>query len=284
LAGSTTLDATDVSLEPGATATIEFSARSAADSVTARLTPEDALARDDTLEVRVASIAPVTVAIDPACPPSLRRALAAHPALQVAPDDEARLAVDCGRNAPAGAGAPRVRIAAGAPATLQASPLLWDTDSRDAAPPIPETLPLRTRGRLDPPGDADRVLLEAADTPLIVLRAGLPRTVETSLDLAAPEFYADAAFPLLIGLLVDTALDESLLGRTARANRGESASMVAARATLEAHARPPVAVRDAGRPVDPPLLLLALALLAWDATTLGRRWLRDRGRPARVDA
>jgi hypothetical protein len=77
-------------------------------------------------------------------------------------------------------------------------------------------------------------------------------------------------------LLADSALDESLLSRSVTAGRGDDASRIASLRTLRASAGP--GPRSAvHRPAFlVPLLLLALALLAWDAFALARRLARDR--------
>jgi hypothetical protein len=146
---------------------------------------------------------------------------------------------------------------------------------------MPLELPLQSRGRIDGVEPADSVLLEAGMTPLAVLRHGPPRVVETSLDFSAKEIANEDALPLLVGLLVDVAMDEELLARFVAGGHGVLASKIGPLETLQARAgtAPPVEAREST--VLLPLLLLAIALLMWDAGALGRRLVRETARQIR---
>jgi hypothetical protein len=280
-ADSTALAARQVSIEPGATVTLAIETRLPARGIKVHVAPADALVQDDSAVIDISSLDPVPVVVDASCPEALRKAIRTHPALRGASDGVARLVVDCGGAGGSGPGLPRVRVQDGALTTLDASTLLWSAKGSKATAHLPASLPPQARGRLDPPRGSDVVVLEAGDVPLIVLRPGPPRIVETSLDLSSPQLAGEVAMPLLLALLVDVALDESLLGRTAQRDRGQSSSWVAARGTLQAQAAPTARSRDAGVTFSLPFLLLAIGLLAWDAVMLGRRLLRDHPGPAR---
>ena len=275
------IGARDVSIEPGSTATIPFDARAPVRSVEARASPTDALAEDDTVAVDTSSLAPVATVVDPTCPAAVLRAIRAHPALRASGDSDARLVVDCGGATSASPALPRVRVASGAPEAIDGSTLRWAPGFADRLPRVSIAQSLSSRGRLEAAGPADSVLLEAGTEPLIVLRAGTPRIVETALDLSAPEIANEDSLPLLVGLLVDVAMDEDLLSRSVAGGRGVLASKVGPLESLQA--RPDIApsARSRDSTLLLPLLLLAMAMLMWDVGALGRRLMRETGRPAR---
>jgi hypothetical protein len=169
-----------------------------------------------------------------------------------------------------------VRFTSGVPGTVDASTISWSTGGAIAAPRLPG-LELATRGRVDPPGGDDLVLLEAAGTPLVVLRPGPPASVETSIHPGADGNPADAGTPLFVAWLVDAALGERLLGREVHAGRGEAESRVVPLAELRARSDAvPASQPTPDDSISQPLLWLALALLLWDATALARRLVRER--------
>ena len=181
------IGARDVSIEPGSTVTIPFETQAPVRSVEARASPTDALPDDDTVAVDTSSLAPVATIVDTACPAAVLRAIRAHPALRAARDSDARLVVDCGGATTANAALPRIRVASGALETIDGSTLRWARGFADRLPRVSFAPSLRSRGRIEAAGRADSVLLEAGMAPLIVLRHGPPRVVETSLDFSAPE-------------------------------------------------------------------------------------------------
>ncbi len=272
----------EISLDAGATTTLAFDARLPSGTILARLLPGDALPEDDVASLSTSALEPVAVVGDAACPATLLRAIRAHPGLRMVDGGKAGLVVDCGGTLRVDEATPRVRFVEGATAKLDASTAAWAPASRRWGDRRPLRLPPSTRGTLDPPGAADRVLLQSGGTPTIIVRAASPRVVETSLDVSAAEFGGDEALPLLFGLLADAALDEPLLDRSASVGRGNDASRVASLRTLRASDVEGTRAPAAGTSFLLPLLVLVIALLAWDALMLGRRLARDRARPARV--
>jgi Aerotolerance regulator N-terminal len=275
---------TDVSIEPGATATISFEGAVDGGAVTARLSPADALHADDTVSVATAVLQPVPVAVDPSCPSTVARAVRAHPALRESGTSDAGLAIQCSATTGTHDGTPRVWLHDGAISTLDASTLSWPSAIDGTAPAVPMELARRARGRIEPPGAHDVVLLESEGRPLIVLRPGPPRVVETALDFSSPAAGAEASVPLVIGLLADLALDQRLLDRTVQAGRGSAASLMAPIAQLQAGDADRPLLRTGDSTIERPLLLLAMLLLAWDAALLARRLLRDNRRSAQAQA
>jgi len=275
------IGARDVSIEPGSTLTIPFDGRAPVRSVEARLSPADALAEDDTVTVDASSLAPFATAVDTACPAAVLRAIRAHPALRASNDSDARLLLDCGGAPSTNPTLPRIRMASGATQAIDGSTVRWAPGFADRFPRVSIAPSLRSRGRLDAAGPADSVLLEAGTEPLVVLREGPPRVVETALDLSAPEIANEDSLPLLVGAFVDLAMGEDLLSRSAAGGRGSLASQVGPLETLRAQPGTEPTVQSRDSTLLLPLLLLAMALLMWDVGTLGRRLLRDVARPAR---
>ena len=271
----------DVSIEPASVATIPFDARAPVGDLEAWLSPTDALSEDDTVSVDTSSLAPVATIVDPTCPPAVLRAIRAHPALRASAGSDAQLVVDCGSGTSADPSLPRIRIASGVPEAIDGSTLRWAPGFADRSPRVSIAPSLRTRGRLDAAGRADSILLEAGTEPLVVLRGGLPRVVETALDLSGPEIATEESLPLLVNLLVDAAMDEDVLSRSAAGGRGALASKVVPLETLQARPWTAPSLQSRDSTLLLPLLLLATALLMWDAAALGRRLARDSIRPVR---
>jgi hypothetical protein len=275
LAGTARVEARSIELDSGRAGTLEFVLRApAATPLAVHLLPGDALADDDSLQVDLASLAPLPVTVDAGCPAPVARAVRAHPALASSQAQAAHLVVDCG-GLPSASGVARIVLHQGAPTTLGASRWLWSPEAADLQRQLTGLLPAATRGRLEPPRPGDVVLLTSGTTPLIVSRAGSPRTVESVLDLEAPGFASGPGLPLLVAAFADLALGEPLLGRTASADRGDDSSRVVP-LTVTASPAPVAAVPAVAPLTILPLLLLALALLAWDTAALARQLARSR--------
>jgi hypothetical protein len=99
--------------------------------------------------------------------------------------------------------------------------------------------------------------------------------VDSALDVEAPGFAQGPGLPLLLAALADIALDSTLLGQTVSTDRGDDASRIM---PLDMAPLPSVAAPTPdATPIDLRLLLLlALALLAWDLWAVARRVVRDR--------
>lgn len=273
LAGGQRLASRAIELEAGAAATFDFETAAAGTTVTAKLAPGDALRDDDALTLDASALAPLAVQVDVRCPEPVGRAVQAHPALRISDGGAVSVAIDCS-DVPADTGTPRVVLASGATSAFDATQLLWSGSASSLRRRLAGHMPARARGSRAAPGDRDVVLLASGSTPLLFLRRGPPRVVEAALDLDAPGFAAGPGLPLLIAALADLALDTSLLGRTVNVDRGDEASRVMPldAAPLPVRTEP----RDDAAPPDLlPLLLLALALLAWDLWALVRRVVRD---------
>lgn len=281
--GSATLATKPVAIEAGATVSLIQPVPLPAQRLAVRLIPADALPEDDHADIDLAALQPVVVHVDAACPRDVLRAIDAHPALAAGSGANAGLVIDCGSGWPDGETAPRIVLGRGAAGSFDAAAALWSQSFAGARRRVAE-LPSRTLGRLDAPRANDEVLLAAADVPLIIRRAGSPRVVETVLDLGATESVASGSVPLLVALLADVALDDALLERTARLDRGTAASMIASRGVLAAAPESARAARHDAAPFVLPLLMLASALLAWDVLALTRQWLRARPRRERSNA
>ncbi len=275
LAGSSRLEARRVELDAGRATTLEFVLNAApATPLDARLLPGDALTDDDTLQIDLAELAPLPVSIDDGCPPPVARAVRAHPALQLSHGDAVQLVIDCGGLTGA-RGAARIVLHPGAPTALDASRFFWSQAAADLQRQLADHLPAAARGRLGSLRPDDIVLLTTGTTPLIVSRMGSPRTVESVLDIEAAGFASGPGLPLLVAALADAALSEPLLGRTVSADRGDDSSRVVPLAVTASPVHVAAAPAVASLTILP-LLLLALALLAWDTAALARQLARSR--------
>lgn len=271
---ATQIGSRGIELDPGASLTLDFDTALAASTITAQLTPTDALADDDVLRVDAAAIAPLRAALLGDCPESIARAVRAHPALELTREMKADLAFECS-DASAEQAVPRVRLRTGLPVAIDPDELTWSTGAAALREQLADQLPVRARGSLAVSGSDDQVLLAAGKAPLLVVRGGSPRVVETVLDVTAPGFDSGPGLPLLVNGLADIALETQLLGRVAVADRGNEASRVAPQPEpiVVAGSGSDAAVRS---PSVTPLLLLVLMLLAWDVLLAARRLWRER--------
>lgn len=262
-------------LEPGASVLVS-AAVPAATSVQARLLPGDLLAEDDTITLDLHPLQPRRVAVDAACAPALHAALASHPALTVVPaasgHAEARLLC---RPADAPVTLPSVRVLADQLASPVRGPLQWAAALGDSGRLAVDPQRLRVAARLQARA-ADSILLAAAGEPLMLLRAGTPAQVETGLDFT-PTGAPAPQVPLLVNLMFEQLWGQRLLDSVALADRGPTASRVAALPRQPAPGRSPAAERSGQRQdATRPLLLLAMLALVWEIVALVGQWLRLR--------
>jgi hypothetical protein len=282
-AGSITLASHTVSIGAGAGVTLTQVVPLPVQRLTARLVPTDALPQDDSVIIDGTPLTTIAVHVDASCPVEVTRSVGAHPGLRATTGRDAGLIIDCGSAWGRDVPVPRLLLRQGTPEQFDASSVVW-SQAATGAPPRVARFPPQARGRLDAPRAVDEVLLAAGEVPLVIQRAGSPRTVETSLDLAAAGLTGTDTVPLLFAFLTDAALGASLLDRSAGLARGDTASMVAPRVTLEAQRPSTASNHGDGVPFVLPFVLLAAVLLAWDALSLARRWLRDHGPRARTTA
>lgn len=261
-------------IEPGkptlVTALIPASA-----SVRATLQPTDALAEDDELVLDLAPLRRQRVTVDPGCAPALASAVRAHPALAVtqAGATSADAVLDCGTLNP-GAGLPTIRVRADrAPAALTGS-LQWAASVAGSRRAGIDAQQLRVAATLQarPP---DAVVLAVGDQPVLVVRAGAAKRLETSLDFEAMAGARGPEIPLLLNLMLEQLLGRPLLDAIAVSERDAAAVAVVpaprrATAPVPLPSVEPHAQLDAVRP----LLLAALTVLLWEIAALGRQWRR----------
>ena len=263
-------------LEPGASVSLSAVARSSV-GLRVALQPGDALEADDMLALDVRPLVPRPVALDARCPAAILTALRTHPAL--VPADEgapAELALECGTG-PGTAAMPRIRFALDRVPEALDGPWTWSSSVAEAQRRRIEGLPLRTAGRLAPPGGDDLQLLAVGSTPLVVRRREKDAPlIETSLDATAVGTGDRPAAPLLVAFLVDEVLSASLLDAVAVIEREEQSVTIAPRGDAGTAAttvgREATQSRDGTRP----LLVAALLVLLWELAALLRRWRHER--------
>jgi len=267
-ADSGELARSDLRLDPGAftlvTASIPASAK-----VRATLQPGDALAEDDEIVLDLGPLHRRRIAIDAKCPPALRVAVAAHPALaqaeQGASDVEAVL--DCGTRSVIG-GAASIRILANRTASRPSGPVQWSSAVPESRRIRLDAERMQVAARLEArPGDV--ILLAAGDEPLIVSRAGASQLLETSLDFSSEEALRGPEIPLLVNLMFERILGGPLLDAIATVDRGAGSARVAPseRTGASTSARAPTVSRSL-RDWTQPFVIAALLVLLWELFAL----------------
>ncbi len=304
----------------GATEVLQFTLP-ATTRVRATLQPTDALTEDDAIELDLAPLRRRGVAIDPACPAALRAAIVAHPALTPAPMT-ALLPTSTPTLPPSPAPTlppdlppklPPVQPPARLPAEAVAADAALLCSGREPDRPVPaivvlgERLPLplsatfqwpaavaptqrlaldaarwRVGGAITPRA-GDSPLLAAAGEPLIVMRAGLPRRLETVLDFSGTAGNNEGELPLLVNWMFERLLEAPLLDAVVSVERPADAWRVApTRVSGEGGAdggaatavREPVAPATTSHDGSRLLVVLALAVLLWELAALARQWRR----------
>lgn len=253
-----------------------------APEVHAALLPADALLEDDTIALDLSPLRRRRIAIDPSCSEALKAVLNAHPAVAVvAPsesDSDADAIVACAGSVATG-GVPRIRFVADRTSARPAGAIEWSVDVPDARRLVLDASHLQIAARLQArPGDT--VLLAVGGEPVVVVRVGEGRLMETSLDFAAMAATQGTETPLLMNLLLERLLDRRVLDEIASVDRGPRSSLVAPVPRASAPAL------DDGRLEsrslrDDSRLVLALALLAalWEIGALVRQARRLRAPP-----
>jgi hypothetical protein len=272
--GSVDLAHVDVHLAAGASRLVEVSIPASA-AVRATLQPGDALAADDTIALDLAPLRRHRVAVDASCAKALAAAVAAHPALALAPsgalDVEAML--ECGTSS-APKGLPRIRVLADrAPSRLRGA-LQWSMALAEArrSELDPDRLQVAAHLQARP---TDSVLLAIGDEPVIVERTGEAKLVETSLDFGAMAASRGPELPLLTNVMLETVLGRGLLDTIAVVDRGPRSSLVAPRPNVGSAATASTAsVARSSRDETWPVLVVALLVLLWEVVALVRQGLR----------
>ena len=267
-------------LKPGVAVHHDFSVPAAHRSVSARMSPADALAADDELAIKLDDFNKVAVLIRGGCGRSLRAALSAHAGLDVQARDAvnnpgaAELIVDC-------SGA---TVATDRPAlvTHPATAYLPVTEAVywHAAADQLQQLQLDTGWLAVNRSVAiaeNRIPLLSSGSTLLVMASAIPGSIDVFIDLESPALIRRPEYPVLISGLVDLALGRRLLDPVAAVWRDPRESTI--RPWLEWNAAD--AVRLASLPdgyveLAPHLIAIALLLLLVDILIMPR----SRARPS----
>ena len=247
----------------------------AAAMVRARLQPGDALAEDDVIALDLAPLRRRQVAVDPECPRPLREAVAAHPALILAPAHAAAVdaGLDCGSLGAADR-IPTIRVRADHLPVRPQGPLRWSSAIAESQRLRLEPDRLRVAAQLRP-GPGDAVWLAVGAEPVVVARAGKSSLIETALDFGAAETTRGPEVPLLVNWLFERLLGRPLLDAIALTDRGAGSSRVVPTpgvgSVATAHAPTEAGER---RDASWPLLIAAALVLLWEIVALCRQWLR----------
>ena len=236
-------------------------------ALSAILYPGDATAGDDSLELSAPALERLPVELDPACPEPLRQAIRAHSGLQVVERGEAaQLQVHCSRrNAVPG---PSIRFHGMASAPVDAAARWQPGVGRLEELNLPAGWLAAGRWEL-PPADADEVVLSADGEPLIIVRAGSPVTIESTLDMSRAEFANQPEYPVLISGLVDLALGRTALDPIIASARDPAASAIAPSRLRAAMTAGPT-FGAATKPLGDVFLILAALVLLLDLVLIWR--------------
>ena len=273
-AGDSVVDRLELELAAGETRHVTRRHRLPAAELSALLSPGDPLANDDALHLQAATFAPLRVLSDPACPPALRQAIAAHPALAVTEDGAAALQLACTpgeRRA-----VPLVRIHTGAarpitfpPVWLPAVPVVGGSGSGAAF--VRVSLPAAWIAAVEQelPRTGFEPLLVAGERPLVARRRGQAAEIHVLVDMARPAFVEQPEYAVFVSALAEAAVGRPLLdGVTMVARSPLESDIEPGLPFATAALRPPrVAIR---RGMADALIAVAFALLLLDLALLFR--------------
>ena len=236
-------------------------------ALTAVLRPGDSTAGDDALVLRAPALGRVPVELDPDCPGPLRQAVRAHSGLQVVePGRATELQLLCSkRNA---VPVPSLRFHGAAPVSVDTDPRWQPGIGRLEELNLPAGWIAASQWEL-PPADDDELVLSADGEPLIIVRAGSPVTVESTLDMSSAEFAGQPEYPVLISGLVDLALGRAALDPVIASARDPEASAIAPSRLQVALTSGPT-FGAARKPLGDIALALAALVLLLDLVFIGR--------------
>lgn len=239
----------------------------------ARLSPTDALAVDDLLEVDTRDLEPVAVVVDRGCGGAVRAALAAHPGLREG--EPARLSVACG-SAPPDLALPVLWFRAGTGSRPVNGWPVWSLDAGDLAA---VALAPRWLREVVAPAPEGASLLTAGGRVLIAARDGPAPQLEVRLDVAGGGLVRRREFPALVAALADRLVSRDTLAPLASAVRDAGDSRIAPAPLPHLPAAAPAAPAPRSHDLTPPLLAAVCLLLAADlllAAGLSPAWPRRR--------
>lgn len=241
---------------------LDFQVPARSDSVVASLSPGDALAQDDNLEISLNRLQPVVVGLDSQCGSHLGAALRAHPGLDVssATARDQELAVHCGHS-PALTSVPSIFVAVGGDSVPVTGRLRWHRPIPGLSDLPLNRMPLRVNTE-SARAPSEFTLLSALEPrlSLLDLRAG---TLNVFMDIQSGSFAENSQYPLLVDTLVELALGRAVLDPVVRSERSPGESSIA-RQTLPEPAAAATVGTTTGTDLTPWLVALAVLLLMAD--------------------
>jgi len=260
--GGDLLSRQELRIAAGDVVHLDFQVPAGSDSVVASLSPGDALAQDDTLEISLNVLRPVVVGLDSRCGSHLGAALRAHPGLDVrtATERDQELAVHCGRS-PAPTSVPSIFVAVGGDSVPVTGRLRWHRNIPGLSDLPLNRMPLRVNTE-SARAPSEFTLLSALEPrlSLLDLRAG---SLNVFMDVQSGSMAENSLYPLLVNTLVELALGRAVLDPVVRSERSPGDSSIARRTLPEPAAATTVGT-TAGTDLAPWLVALALLLLAAD--------------------
>jgi hypothetical protein len=241
--GRQLLQTTDLTLLPGQTIHRQTRVSATGQSLTASLAPGDFLSRDDSLTISRDKFQPLAALVDDDCPTALRRALAAHPALQLSDESsDPALHVSCPRErfpdlsnlARTSAGAQiRALVTATQPVSATPTWLPYAGFRQDFMLSAEWVSAAQWPGSLADIGPG--IVLSAGETPLVVVHkqdagasanAVVSTIVDTVVDMDQSQFIRQPEFAAFVATLTDIATQRHLLDETISVSRDVQASIV----------------------------------------------------------
>jgi len=260
--GGDLLRSQELRIAAGDVVHLDFQVPARSDGVVASLSPGDALAQDDTLEISLNGLQPVVVGVDSQCGSHLGAALRAHPGLDVRTVSERNqeLSVHCGRS-PAPSSGSSIFVAVGGDSVPVTGRLRWHRPISGLSDLPLDRMPLRVNTE-SARAPSEFTLLSALEPrlSLLDLQAG---SLSVFMDVQSGSIAESSQYPLLVNALVELALGRAVLDPVSRTERQLGESSIARQALPEPAVAPSVATA-AGTDLAPYLVALAILLLVAD--------------------
>ncbi len=276
--GRQLLQTTDLTLLPGQTIHWQTRVSATGQSLTASLAPGDSLGRDDSLTISRDKFQLLATLVDNDCPTALRRALAAHPALQLADkSSDPALHVSCPRekfpdhsnSARTSAGA-QIRALVSTTQPVSATPtwLPYAGFRQDFMLAAEWISAAQWPGSLadSMPG----IVLSAGEMPLVVVheQAVVSTIVDTVVDMNQSQFIRQPEYAAFVATLTDIATQRHLLDETISVSRALQASIVTPARIDTSSSRSASGQQEIETPLSTLFALAALLIIALDTALL----------------
>jgi hypothetical protein len=244
-------------------------------SLRATLTPADALAADDTLNLSTSGLSPLSVVMDGDCPAPFKTAMESHPRIRINETPRARhdMRVVCNNASGREVAGPTLRIhPQHSPQPVSQSPS-WSAAEQPMDWPLLQPEWLYADANVPLPGQS-KLLFGTAENPLITASETTPRVIDVFLDLAKPILVHQPEYLALIDGLITSTVGRPLLDESYSAERSVAESRIAPQPLATALTHGSVLHSPPEQTDLSPLLVLLAALLLVVDLVLVRRTAR----------